>query len=108
MGAGDYDRRVTIQEFTTTRDPDTNEQIRTWVDLAAVWAKRLDLRASERIVMGEAIDATIETVFTIRYRVDVDVIGRLVDENGRIYDVKGTREIGRRRELELLCRAHIP
>ena len=105
MEAGRLDRRITLQSPTTVQDS-FGEPIITWTTEADVWAKRLDLRASERFVHQQTT-ATVETVFTIRYRAGVSPAWRVVDEQDRIYDVLGLREPDRRRSLELLCKTQV-
>lgn len=101
MQPGRFDRRVTLQSPAGTRDSFGEPQT-TWTDEGMVWAHRRDLRAIERFTHQQT-DATITTIFTLRYRPDVAPSWRLLDEAGRIYGVDGIRELDRRRTLELLC-----
>jgi SPP1 family predicted phage head-tail adaptor len=104
-GAGDLDRRITIQRATIARDT-LNSPIKTWVTVATIAAGKRDTRAGERFVMQQA-DATIDTVFRIRWRTDVKPSMRVLCE-GLYYDIKGIVELGRHDKRELLCTAHVP
>ncbi len=102
MEAGRLDRRVTLQSPSTSRDS-FGEALTSWQDAGIVWARRFDMRASERFTHQQT-EPSVETIFTIRYRDDVRVTWRVLDDEGRIYDIEGIREPDRRRSLELLCR----
>ena len=56
MSAGELDRRITIQRYTTTTDA-FNEQIEDWSDFKTLWAHRDDLSDSEKLSTDQ-INAT--------------------------------------------------
>lgn len=102
MSAGQRDRLVTLQRATTTQN-DYGEEIATWADIAKVWAQRKDMRGSERYQAQQQV-ATLATTYVILYRAGLSPVDRLVDD-GRVYDIKGIAEIGRRKIIELVCEA---
>lgn len=103
MQVGALDRRLTIQGFTSTRDPETNEEIQTWADLATVWANRRDVSAREFFSAGGE-NTEQQSVFTIRWRAGLTSSLRLI-QNGQTFDVTGVSEIGRRQYLALQAKA---
>lgn len=98
MRLGDMDRRVTLQRFTTTYD-EYNEQIRTWMDLATVWAEVRQQGGREYLV-AETIMADRRVVFFIRWFSGLTVLDR-VRYDGLVHNIKEVREIGRRDGVEL-------
>lgn len=95
------DRRITIQEPTTTYN-DYNEPIQSWSDLASVWASVKRQSARETWQAGKV--AEVEAVFTMRYISGVSETCRIVygSEN---YEITATpREIGRQDGLEIEAR----
>lgn len=101
MQAGPLDRRITIQTHTDTRDG-AGEPVPAWTTLATVWANVLHLRGTEPFE-GQQFNAQRVTVFTIRYRDDVDETMQ-VSFDGQTYDIEGISELGRRDGLELTTR----
>lgn len=105
MKAGPLDRRITLQRATTTTNS-LNEPVKTWADIATVWAAKLEVRDSERQRAAETA-AVIDTRFQIRWSStvsDVDAADRVVF-GGRVFNIVGVKEIGRREGLELSCQA---
>lgn len=102
--AGTLDRRLMIQQEQILKDPaGTGEDLSTWLPWASVWAKAERPSAREQ-QQAEQIAAKVDTRFTIRYLRDLSPKGfRLVDSDGRVYDISGVREIGRRDGLEVLA-----
>ncbi len=68
--AGQMDRRITIQTFTTTTD-DFGEVVKSFTTLAEVWAKVEEKRGNEG-EDGNQIVATKRVEFLIRYRSDIN------------------------------------
>lgn len=101
MKAGDLDRRIAIERATETQD-DFGEPIQTWATLATVWASKEDIRDTERF-MAQQVGAEVTTRFQIRYSATVASVNpkdRVVYD-GRVYDIAGVKEIGRREGLEI-------
>jgi len=97
------DRRVTLQRATITQN-DYGEEISTWTDIATVWAERREIRGAERWQAQQAV-ATVEVKYIIYYRDGLTPVDRLMDIDGKIYDIHAALEIGRREGLELYCAA---
>jgi SPP1 family predicted phage head-tail adaptor len=93
------DRLVTLQRATTTQN-DYGEEIPTWTDLAKVWAERRELRGAERWQAQQTV-AKVQVKYFIYYRAGLTPVDRLVDSDGRVYDIHAVLEIGRREGLEL-------
>lgn len=98
MNAGQMDRQVTIQTYTTTLD-DWNHPTKAWADLATVWASKVDKRETEQNELHQLVAIT-RTVWTIRYRNDIDTTARIV-YNSKYYDIRGIKELGRREGLQI-------
>lgn len=107
MEPGRFRHRVTIQNFTTRRDPG-GQIIKEWQDSATVSAETKGISGRELVSAGAATaEATIRV--WMRYRSDVSAASRLLCLNGPfkgatldisgppIPDGKGTR-------LEILCK----
>ncbi len=98
MRSGRLDRIITLQRAITTQDS-YGEEIKTWTDIADVWAERQQLRGEERWQAQQTV-AKIEAIYRIRWKAGLTPIDRLIDD-GRIYDIQACSEIGRREGLEL-------
>ena len=102
MNAGKLDRRITLQRKSMTFN-DAGEPVETWHEIATVWAEKVDMRGSERYTAAQTV-AQLDTKFRIRYRQQITPIDRVLCY-GRVYDVGGILEIGRREGLELHAKA---
>lgn len=103
MKAGELDRRITLQTFSTSRDANTNEQLESWADLDTVWAK-VRMTGGREFREGSAEVGERKATFTIRYRSDVSQLAR-VSYAGEFWDIRDYRELGRLEGLELNCTA---
>lgn len=100
MRAGKLDRTIVIQIPTTTVD-DYGTPVETWATLATIRAEMLQSTAKEwQRDYGASSETAI--IFRVRYLANVALPCRIV-HNGETYDLKETKEIGRRRVLELRC-----
>jgi len=111
MRAGPLDRRVVIEKKAPAQDG-TGEEVDTWAPVIAtgdhaVWMGKRDVRAGERFAAQQTV-AEIDTVFTARWAPGFDEIQpdthRLV-YRGRVYNVQGVTELGRRDGIEIACAA---
>ena len=106
--AGDLDRRITIEQRTTAPNA-IGEPVETWAPLspgpATVWAMKRDLTGRE-VFAGRREVGEAATVFTLRYRADLDRAMRIVHA-GINYDIESITEIGRHARLEILTRARV-
>ena len=92
------DRRIDLRSKSDSIGA-TGQPLKTWSTLATVWANKRDLSGSEKNRGGEEV-ATQKTVFTIRYRADVNTTNRITHDSTE-YDVFFTKELGRTQFLEL-------
>lgn len=99
MSAGRMDRSITMQFASESTDSTTNQPIEDWNDEAVLWAEWLPISAQE-VWQARQIDATIEGAYKVHYRDDVAPnTARILGHDGRLYDVRGVTEIGRREGL---------
>jgi head-tail adaptor len=111
--AGDLDRRIRIEGCTKATSA-SGEITRSWPPLAGfvlaeVWAQQLQRTPRERFLTQQPV-AELEAGWRIRWRRDlVDRISpsedlRILDD-GRVYDITGVVETGRREGLEIYGKA---
>src|SRR5688572_14464944 len=100
LTAGELDRRVRIEVATDAVDPNgSGEPTTTWAHLATVWASVRPISGRE-LFAAQQVGAKVDTRFRIRYRTDVHPErSRLIDDLGRVYDIRSLQEIGRREGL---------
>lgn len=68
------------------------------------WAERRELRGDERWNAQQVV-AAISAKYRIRYRSDITPMVRVVDADGREYDIQAQLELGRKEGLELIVSA---
>ena len=68
------------------------------------WAERLELKGDERWSAQQTV-AKIACKYRIRYRSDITPMIRVVDADGREYDIQAQLELGRKEGIELLVSA---
>lgn len=100
MRAGLMDRTITIQRVTTTID-DFGTPVETWADLVTLRAQQVQTSTDEFIRGYGASDETV-IVFRTWWRDGITNADRIVYV-GDTYNIKETKEIGRRNGLELRC-----
>lgn len=100
MRAGELDRKVRLERFTTAPN-DYGEPIETWVLIAEVWASRAVLSGRE-MYEGDRIAGEALYRFRMYYRSDLDTTCRIVYD-GQNYDIKAVAEIGRREGLDVMA-----
>ena len=102
-GAGNLDRRVTMERATVTQDPFGGDQM-AWGTIGTVWARREDASDGERLSASQ-VNATLISRFVIRS----SIMTRGVTPNDRLnydggyWDIHGIKETkdGRNRFLEI-------
>lgn len=104
ISSGSLDRQIALQRKTTTKN-DFGEPVETWVDLAIVWAQKLELVGGEQ-VRADEVAAQMSTTFVIRYTAfspPLNPRDRLLyneaggpPEQGLVYNIRRVTEIGRR------------
>jgi SPP1 family predicted phage head-tail adaptor len=105
MRAGALDRRITLERATTTANA-LNEPVATWGPLCVVAAAVKPVTNAERVAAAQ-VQAEVMTRFQIRYNAltsTVDARDRLVFA-GKVYDIVGVMELGRREGIEISARA---
>lgn len=100
MRAGGLDREITIQHFTSTVDDD-GTPVQTWTDVATVRAQIVQQSTEEFIRGFGASDETV-IIFRTRWLGGITNADRIV-YGGQNHNIKETKEIGRRKGLELRC-----
>ena len=102
MISGRMDRKITLQEPTTTTNA-YGEETTTYTDHPDTFAN-IKQQSSLEVFNGGKI-SEVEAIFTIRYRIGVTSTWRII-YNGDTYEIMGKpREIGRRRFLEIMARS---
>lgn len=100
MRAGKLDREITIQRFTSTVDDD-GTPVQDWTDVATVRAEIVQASTEEFIRGFGASDETV-IIFLTRWLDGITNADRIVYV-GNSHNIKETKEIGRRKGLELRC-----
>lgn len=98
MRAGEMDRLVTLQRFTTTED-EYGERIEIWTNLATVFAEARQQGGREYLAAATTL-AEVRVVFFLRWFPDITVLDR-VNYDGVLHNIVEVREIGRRDGVEL-------
>jgi SPP1 family predicted phage head-tail adaptor len=102
MQAGKMDERVTLRSRTVTTDAMGQDAI-TWVDVATVWAQRINQRSAEAFQAAQMGDDDVVELH-IRHRADVLTTWRL-EWAGVGYDITSVSDFGGRKDrTRLLCR----
>ena len=105
MRAGELDRRIVIQSATESQDA-AGQPIKTWTNLATVWAKRQDLKGRERFTAQQRLAIRTAT-YRIRWLSGLEEKMRVLDE-GSTYEVVGVAGERRQGWAELSCEALNP
>ncbi len=84
---GKLNQRITIEQRTTTQDPDTGEVVESWVTLASVWAS-FDPLSVREFIQSSATQSEVSARFTIRHRDDVDATMRIT-HRGKVWNIAG-------------------
>lgn len=99
MRAGNLDRSITVQSFTSTVN-EYGTPIETWTDVATVRAQIIQSSTEEYLTNGASDTTSI--IFRTRYLGTIVAKSRIIFE-GKEYNVREVKEIGRRKGLELRC-----
>jgi|SRR5699024_877433 len=106
MNPSKYNRRVSVQELISTRNPDGSWSDE-WQEKQKIWAKKEDKGGDEYFV-AKASNAVRTVIWTIRFNADLYKTGegkRLLYD-GESYDIKNVADKkGFRRELEIVSEA---
>jgi SPP1 family predicted phage head-tail adaptor len=103
IAAGAMNRRIRVEGYTSSRDPDSNELIQAWGLIAEVWAHRRDIGAREFLSSG-AENTEQLAVFTVWWRPGITPAMRIISQ-GQVFNITGVSEVGFRQQLQLQARA---
>jgi SPP1 family predicted phage head-tail adaptor len=95
MQAGKMDQRVTLRSRTVTTDAMGQDAI-TWVDVATVWAQRINQRSAEAFQAAQMGDDDVSELH-IRHRADILTTWRL-QWGGVGYDITSVSDFGGRKD----------
>lgn len=105
MRTGRLDRRITLQ-YPSAVQNDYGEPVVTWVDIATVWAEKVENNGQERFTENQYLSKA-ERLFRVRWSetaLQMTTLHRVVFD-GRAHDVVHVQEISRRVGIELFCYA---
>lgn len=100
MRAGKLDRTITIERPTTALDL-YGTPVTGWVLVATTRAQIINA-ATEEFIRGQGASTETSITFRIRWLDGVTVENRITYE-GAAYDIKETKELGRKRGLDIRC-----
>lgn len=100
MRAGQLDRSITIQAFSNTVLPD-GSPVEAWANFATTRAQLVQASTDEFLAGYGESDRTV-IIFRTRWLDGVTTDHR-VQYEGKNLNIRETKEIGRRRGLELRC-----
>lgn len=102
VSIGKFDQRVTLRSRSVATDA-LGQDVITWVDVATVWAQRINWNSAEAVAASQTGDDTVVELH-IRYRADVLTTWRL-EWDGVGYDITSATPYGGRKDrTRLLCR----
>lgn len=102
MRAGKLDRTITIERFSSTTD-DFGTPVETWTPVATLRAQVIQSSTEEFLSTQGATDATV-IVFRTRWLDGITTSDQLGYE-GKPFNIREVKEIGRRRGTEIRCEA---
>lgn len=97
--AGQLDRRITIQSFSTTTDA-FGQKIKSFGTLANVWAKVVE-KVGDEDENGDMISATKRVDFFIRYRSDINEQMRIT-YNNETYKIHAIQSADARKAYQMI------
>lgn len=106
LPAGDLDQRIVIEQRTVARDATLGGESETWATLATVWAKveQSSDQSGVNVAPSEASETYARpTMVWIRWRSDITRQDHRLRIGGKLLQIVGTAELGRRQALELAC-----
>lgn len=107
MKSGKLDRRIAIEAVTYTTAGD-GSQIETWGEIASCAAERESMGATETFAASQTF-ASVDVLWRIRW--DDWLVARVqpkshrITYGGRIFNILGVVEIGRKEGLHIPCAA---
>lgn len=101
---GRFDREITIQENTPTRD-EYGAETDAWSTFATGWAEKI-YGAGKEFFSGQQLQAEEQVMYRTRHIDGVKREMRILDD-GIVYDILNVPERGRQRYLEITAKAHV-
>lgn len=102
MRAGKLDRTITVSRFASAPD-DFGTPVATWTPVATLRAQIIQSSTEEFLTAQGANDETV-VIFRTRWLDGITTADQLEYE-GKLFNVREVKELGRRRGLELRCEA---
>lgn len=104
--SGRRDKQLAIERRTVTRDPATGAQVPTWSTLVSpVWAEIIEsATAGDEGQASNVQTAARPTRVRINWRPGLDATMRLRLADGRLLQIIGMAELGRREGIEFACK----
>ena len=105
MDAGRLDRMIVLKRRKTGSN-NFGEQLDQWTSIGSVWANVAPVSDGERWRAGETLASKLSR-FTIRYSSAASAMDPRdqIEHDGRVYDIQGIKELGRRQFLEITAAA---
>lgn len=100
MQAGNYNKKITLEQYTETRD-EYGGVIETWAVAKTMFAN-MRVRSAREVFQSDQLQNYKTAVFTIRYTSGIDEQMRVVCE-GKTYKIEGIQEIGRRKGFQIIA-----
>lgn len=97
--AGQLDRRITIQSFSTTTDA-FGQKTKSFGTLASVWAKVVE-KVGDEGENGDMISATKRVDFFIRYRSDINEQMRITYDS-KTYKIHAIQSADARQAYQMI------
>lgn len=101
--AGRLDRYVTLLRESTTGHDSLNEPVMEWIPVRRFKAERINKSEDERFAVEQRYGVRVVT-FRARWFEGIAETDRIECE-GLEYDIKGLKELGRRRDLDIAAEA---
>jgi SPP1 family predicted phage head-tail adaptor len=103
MRAGKLDRTISIDRYSAGVPDDFGTVIADWTPLATVRAQLVQA-STEEFLSAQGANAETAVIFRTRWIAGLTTADR-VRYDGRSFNIRETKELGRRRGLELRCEA---
>jgi SPP1 family predicted phage head-tail adaptor len=100
MNAGLMDELISIQRYIETVDSNTGEKLQTWTEIAAPWARIVELETGSEEVNADRRENKQTVNFTIRYDSNISVNDRIV-WNSNKYNIISIADLERRMYIKL-------
>lgn len=101
MKAGEFDRRIVIQNVTITRGEGGGEE-KSWSTYTTIWAKREYKTGNEGTEADQTVSSNI-AVWTIHYdSAKIPDATMRIKDGSNYYEIKAVQEIGRKEGFKLI------